>query len=453
MGMEGRGNWGGEILLRLLSRLSSLKLTTGLLLWIAFVCIAATVIPQNLLPAPEGASLMERLQGLLSPSDLFHSFWMSIPALVLGFNLLGCMVLGLRSFLRKDSIPPMPKGSCVERILPSDTDPGQVQREIALELGRGHRVLQTVRGSSWVVFGEKSSLRTLAPVLAHGGILAILLGAALGNLGFKGSMEIPEGNDAQTVMLSGGGEMRLPFSVRCNRFSVEYYGNGMPREYRSELTFMSPGQAALGQTLMVNHPVRFGGILFSQSGFNPVLKARLGVKKGDTLYHALAEEKTYFILDEEKYQVNIIRLLQDVMHLGPAAELMVETAQGQKHLWVFKDMDRFRARFPGITERMAVFNPSSVGPYTFTLEDMTTRYSTVLSINRDPGEAFVGLGAFLFLTGIFIIFLVPAGFTWVCLDKTGTGFTIKIARVTNGKPQIPDQGILDYLQSLMGGRS
>jgi cytochrome c biogenesis protein len=447
-----RGTAGWDVLLRALYRLSSLKLAIVLLLWMAMVCIAATIIPQNPLPPPEDAALLKRLAGVLGPSDLFHSAWLIVPALALALNLLACTALGLRAFLRKDLFPGMPEGPCLERVIPGDADPGQRQQELARGLGREYRVRTAKRGQEWIVFGEKSSARAFAPVLAHGGILVVLLGAALGAFGFRGFMEIPEGSETDVVMLAQGGEMHLPFAVRCEKFTVEHYPNGMPREYRSELVFSKTGKAPSEQALMVNHPLRFGGVLFSQSGYNPVLKARLGVRKGDTLYHALAEEKTYFVLEEDRYQVNIVRLLPDVMHLGPAAELVVETPQGQKHLWVFKEFERFKARYPGASERMAVFDPSSAAPYTFTFEDLSTRWSTVLSLNHDPGETFVAVGALLFIAGIFILFLVPAGFVWVSLAKAPGGIRMRAVQMADGRARAPDEGVLGHLGALKGGR-
>jgi cytochrome c biogenesis protein len=444
---------GKAVLRRAFFRMASLKLAIALLVLIALVCVAATVVPQHPAHLPEEAALLDRLLGLVSPFDIFHSAWLGLPSLLLGLSLLACMILGIRSFLRSSAIPAMPAGPCHEEALPPGTDLARVQEDLSLKLGRTYKVRKDSRGRALIVFGERGHVRAIAPMLAHGGILAILLGAALGTLGYKGFMEIPEGGVSDVVTLDGGGEMRLPFSVRCERFSVEYYPNGMPREYRSDLAFTKQGKADLPRALMVNHPVRFEGILFSQSGFNPVLKAQLGVRKGNTLYHALAEEKTYFILDEEKYQVNVVRLLTDVMRLGPAAELIVDTPQGQKHLWVFKNIDKFRARFPGMTEKMAAFDPASVSPYTFTLESMTERSSTVLSINRDPGEAFVAAGSLLFMAGLFIIFLVPSGLVWVSLSEEGHGVKVKTVRTVNGRICGADGGVIEHLENLKGGRS
>jgi hypothetical protein len=80
----------------------------------------------------------------------------------------------------------------------------------------------------------------LGPYVAHGGILIILLGGLLGALfGFRGSLTVPEGGESSVVWLEKGGrKVELDFRIRCNRFVVDYYPSGNPREYRSEVSLL-----------------------------------------------------------------------------------------------------------------------------------------------------------------------------------------------------------------------
>ena len=104
--------------------------------------------------------------------------------------------------------------------------------------------------------------------MVHGSILLILLGAGLGFLGYKGSLEVPVGQASDTVTLGNGSIMHLPFQVRCDDFKMELYDNGMPKEYRSEISFLQGDSVARHASVLVNHPVSFSRVLFSQSGYN-----------------------------------------------------------------------------------------------------------------------------------------------------------------------------------------
>ena len=73
------------------------------------------------------------------------------------------------------------------------------------------------------------------------------------------------------VTLSNGTIMQLPFQVRCDDFTMELYDNGMPKEYRSEISFLQGDSVVQHSSVLVNHPVSFSRVLFSQSGYNTIL--------------------------------------------------------------------------------------------------------------------------------------------------------------------------------------
>jgi cytochrome c biogenesis protein ResB len=52
---------------------------------------------------------------------------------------------------------------------------------------------------------------------------------------------------------------KLPFTVRLEKFTVEYYDNNMPREYRSRITISEPGKEPRTENVRVNHPARVHG--------------------------------------------------------------------------------------------------------------------------------------------------------------------------------------------------
>jgi hypothetical protein len=145
-------------------------------------------------------------------------------------------------------------------------------------------------------------------------------------------------------------------------------------------------------------------------------------------------------------------MVENVMGMGPAAQLVVETPQGQRHLWIFKEIDRMRDRYPVLTERIPEFNPSLISPYTFALEKVSTSYSTVLGLNRDPGVPFVAIGALLFLTGILIVFLIPRNRIWVCIEQSGKQLNLKIVQSRGGKIHGLNRDILNHIENLRGGR-
>src|SRR6185369_14986578 len=88
--------------------------------------------------------------------------------------------------------------------------------------------------------------------------------------GFKGNVNIPEGESVSKVVSRSGKEIDLGFSVRCEKFSVAYYNNGSPREFKSILTILENGKPVPDHTnvrVIVNDPLTYKGITFYQSSY------------------------------------------------------------------------------------------------------------------------------------------------------------------------------------------
>ena len=439
--------------MRLLKGLASLRLTVGLLFWLAFMCIIGTITPQYTFPYSSGSSLMTTIVRLLSLNDVFHSLWFLIPAVVLGLNAAACMYWRRKSFAGSRKLPAMPKAGLYGVTIPKENKQEKIDADLAGLIEGGYRIARHESGSSLTIMGEKGRLRMYAPLLVHGSILIILLGVALGFLGYKGSIEIPVGQASDSVALSDGTVMHLPFQVRCEDFKVEYYDNGMPREYRSEISFSQAGGNIARASVMVNHPVSFNHVLFSQSGFNPNLIAVIRVSTPSGSEEIRATEGSVIELHDTGYRMKVVKVVEDVMRLGPAVQLIIETPNDQKELWIFKQFERIQAIHPGITEKMPEFNPSILKPYTFTLDALTSSYTTILGINSDPGVPLVGIGAILFLFGVIIAFMVVHDRIWIEIEEGSESLMIHVARRLNGRPAAIDGRILKHLQRLAGGQS
>lgn len=101
-------------------------------------------------------------------------------------------------------------------------------------------------------------------VLNHGGIFLILWGAVFGAPDVvEARMKVGVGETRAAAYTVTGREVTLPFGVRLDRFVAEYYDDGSPRLFRSELRF--DGTPAVVE---VNAPARYGGYRFYQAGYD-----------------------------------------------------------------------------------------------------------------------------------------------------------------------------------------
>ena len=92
------------------------------------------------------------------------------------------------------------------------------------------------------------------------------------NLSFKANLLIPEGSTRDNAVVNVGDAalvQPLPFEITLNKFIIDYYDNGTPSRFASEVEITDPdtGQA-FSQTIEVNKPLRHKGVTVYQSSFD-----------------------------------------------------------------------------------------------------------------------------------------------------------------------------------------
>lgn len=124
-------------------------------------------------------------------------------------------------------------------------------------------------GGCFRMSAGKRAFSRLGVPLVHLGVSIMIIGALLGAmLGFDADIHIVEGETVDEVPLVGKEKtINLGFSVRLDRFYMDFYDDGTPKTYRSDLTFMKEGRVIFQGPLFVNHPISLEGLRFCQSGY------------------------------------------------------------------------------------------------------------------------------------------------------------------------------------------
>ncbi len=265
---------------------TSVKLTLGLLIALAITSIFGTVIPQQ-----EGAmELAERLSpGLVSILsslqlfDMYHSLWFRLIIGTLALNLIVCSLDRFPAALKRfQATPKLDRSKPFDDLPPhrSFNAPGKIDEVLALTAGilKGQykRIHQKETDNGVVLYAEKGRSSHLGVYLVHLSVLIILIGSIIGSLfGFEAYVMIPEGATINKVRFRKSQDVRaLPFDVRCDRFLVEFYDNGAPKEYRSDLAFVANGKVALQGSLLVNLiPSPLKGLLSTRPAMVPTADA------------------------------------------------------------------------------------------------------------------------------------------------------------------------------------
>ncbi|MHB8772465.1 MAG: cytochrome c biogenesis protein ResB [Syntrophales bacterium] len=405
---------------------TSLKLVIILLLILSALSVAGTVIEQNKplqeyyrFFKPETVELFSKL-GLL---DMYHSWWFTTCLALLALNIIACTMerypFVIRAMKRQNPVldekreAGLTNPTTVTYTLPLE----QVERRLAAmteKVFSGPPVV-TETETARHLFYEKGRYTRLAFFLTHLSILLIFIGAIVGSLaGFKGYVNIHEGESISMVPTRSGGNRELNFTVKCNSFQVDFYPNGMPKDYRSDLSVVKDGKEVLRKTIRVNDPLDYEGITFYQSS-----------------YGRLPEAVTFEVRGKDGSSLGTVSSPFGKQVDIPGGAIKIETLDYREHFHLSDGSEAGPAygvnilRSGAPTEGIWVSetNPemNRHGDYTFLVKDAKFTNFTGLQVNKDPGVWLVWTGSLMLVAGILMAFFLSHKKFWIRIrrDKKG----------------------------------
>ncbi len=321
---------------RFWSFFSSLGLTIVLLVIIVLISILGTVIPQRDAAAQLASQIPAGLFSFLRTMqvfDLYHSVWFFVLMGLLSLNLIVCSIKHFPPAWRHYRTKTSPENSDVFKdlsenaIIVTGQDKKVAAAIAAASLKSWFRNYQFHDTSNGLyLHGDKGRISYLGVYLVHLSILILVAGVVIGSIfGIEGYVSIGEGETVNRIDLRDKNQtLLLPFAVRCDRFTIEFYKNGAPKTYRSELTFIKNDRAVSQGELLVNHPLNFEGLRFYQSGYGVTSEGKASLslfqdgKKTQDISVGLGET---FVLPGKEGKVSVLRVEENLMNMGPALSL------------------------------------------------------------------------------------------------------------------------------------
>ena len=409
--------------------LSSLRLTIGLLIVLAFASIFGTVIPQN-------ASEEEYLQvykfttykilKILGFLDMYHSGWFIFLLVLLCLNLIACSFGRFRLTLRLLSLSR-------ERLEDSEWKSLSPKRTLTLR-GRPADWISHVRealprnfpspqareeNGAQHLFAEKGKPSRFGVYFVHLGVLVILTGALIGFFyGFRGNINIAEGETADRITLRNRHQIPLPgFKLKLEKFTVTFYSTGAPKEFKSVVTIREGNQTVRNEPIRVNHPLSYKGLSFYQASYGVA-----GVEKAVLIIKEKASGKEYTVdarvgvkteIPGRKESFLLARFIPDAQGLGPAFQVLsFEPNRPHENFLVLQN-------HPEMEDRRT-------GPYQFRIQEIIPQYYSGLQVNKDPGVPLVWTGCALMIIGFYMTFFLSHRRLWVRLSGKGKDTLVEI---------------------------
>lgn len=410
--------------------LSSLRLTIGLLIVLAVTSIFGTIIPQTATPE-EYLRIYKittyKILHILGFLDMYRSWWFVLLLALLCLNLIACSVGRFRLTLRLFS-------QSRERLEDSDWNALPPKKSFLLKGPPANWVFAIQSGLSGIFrkpkdlneggtvhfFAEKGKLSRFGVYFIHLGVLVILAGALIGFFyGFRGHINLVEGETATRLTLRNGGQIPLPgFSLKLEQFTVSFYSTGAPKEFKSVVTLYEGGLNIRSESIRVNHPLSHKGLSFYQSSYGVagVEKAVLAIQEKNTGKEHLLEAKmgVKTELPGTRYAFILTRFLPDIQGLGPAFQVIsLEPNRPHENFFVLQN-------HPEMEERRA-------GSYRFMIREIVPKYYSGLQVNKDPGVPLVWTGCAFMMVGFYLTFFLSHRRIWVRLSPRGQDTLLEIA--------------------------
>ena len=403
---------------------SSLKLTMFLLISLALISIIGTIIPQGVPPQEYLAQISPakiKLYKSLGFFDMYHSWWFILLLCMLTANLIACSIKRLPHIWKIITNPVTILSDGLEQSLAnvstisSSTEPAAIKEQVGafLKSEFAEPVTTEVDGVLHL-FAQRAPWCRLSVYFVHLSVIIIFIGALIGSIfGYKGFVNIPEGESVSKVVLRSGEEMDLGFSLRLDQFTVTNYPSGAPKEFKSILTVLENGQPVPDYTnarIIVNDPLSYKGIVFYQSSYGNAGSYFFTVTDyngKNPLSLAIEGESSVKLPDGSS--MHVTEVTPDVSQFmpgvsGPAAQVELHTTTGKTERFVVY------ANHPELNIEHAQQHGN--GPVIH-YDGAQTRMYTGLQVAKDPGVEVVWLGCLMMVIGIYAAFFMSHRRIWV----------------------------------------
>jgi len=341
----------------------------------------------------------------LSLFNVFRSPWFVIAAALLMLNILICSLnrwkeisLSLRggSVKKKEDFYTLGTSTNLKEIKTQALEATLISEKVLK--ARGYRTRTQTDKINTYISADKNRYYKLGTYFSHFSLILFVLAFVASNyLGFRDiSFTVPEGHFRQV-----GHDTAL--SLELVSFVDEYYDNGRPKDYRSEVILYEDGTPVKTATIQVNHPLVYKGVRFYQSYFGPASKIKVRDKNGNNVFtgnvpmdssfdiEGVRRNEGFFDLPAEGLSVRLIGSAVNAEDfMIPQGSVAVDLREGTNQI-------DFRLVWLG--------EPAIVGDFEFTfLEDSS--YSG-FQVSHDPASILIWIASALFILGICSVLYFP----------------------------------------------
>ena len=395
---------------------------TGVILLILVVIFSAvgTIVLQRPTTDPDDIQAAYSPQALrildaTGLTDVFHAWWFVTLMLLVSLSIIAASIDRFPNSWRFYSRPYKYPDAGFRRVLHpqkqlaiADEESGLVAAERALHK-MGFEPERVVKEDHFSIFAERNRISEMAVYIVHASLLLIFFGGIVDGLwGWRGTLNLNEGQTSAQIEMRDGKIKALPFAIRCDEAGQENYSDGTPKKWWSKLAVVEDGRDLLKKQIVVNDPLVYQGVRFYQSSYGPNGKVEKLVldatsKSATAGTHEIAFRPGETATLDGDTTVHFAEFIPDVAvrdgqvyrrsnQLGEPAAHLVVTAKNQNY-------DVWLPPMPEIANNDAA-------PYRFDPKDLKMGHFTGLQVSSEPGQWAVWGGVLVMGLGLSFVFYV-----------------------------------------------
>ena len=439
--------------------LASVRLSLFLFGALAATSILGTLIPQAATTEQRLRQYGPKLNAiieLLDLADMYHSWWFQLLLILLAINLIICSLRRLPKTLK--SLQAARKFLGPARVKKLHTN---AQARVPLTVAETQALLDPIldrrfsaslwkeENGTWQAAAEKGRIGRLGVYFVHIGVLLVLAGALIGSIfGFKGFVAIHENTSESHVVLKQGASQPLGFEIRCDKFTVEFYETGAPKEFRSDVSILEQGKVIKQAAIRVNSPVTHNGMTFYQSTYGRDVPSGIvleikDVNTSESKKLQVPFRETLFI-PGTKDRLVVMDFKDNVNNFGPG-------------FFIGMALENKEPVGAWILAKKPEFHGNRIGDIAITIVDFQNRFYTGLQVKKDPGVWVIYVGFCLMLLAMIIALYISHRRVWLVLSPASNGTRVLVAGNASKHPLAFEREFQQLVQEIsqlnQGGKS
>ena len=445
---------------------ASIKTGVVLLILVVIFSAAGTIVLQRPITEPDEMQRAYSPQALrlldaAGLTDVFHAWWFLGLMILVSGSIIAASIDRFPNAWRYFSRPYKYPDEGFRRALHpqkslaiAEEESGLVAAERALH-SLGFKPERVVREDHFGIFAERHRISEMGVYIVHASLLLIFFGWIVdGVWGWRGTLNLNEGETSSAVELRDGTTRTLPFAIRCDEAGQENYKDGSPKKWWSKLAVVQDQRDVEKKEIVVNDPLVYRGVRFYQSSYGPNGKVdnlsivatpngssgarrQISFTVNDTV-PLDADTTVRFAEFIPDYAIRDGQVYRRSNQLGsPAAHLVVASKASGKSFDVW---------FPPLDE----VTDNSKAPYQLEATDLKMGHFTGLQVSHEPGQWGVWSGVVLMGIGLaFVFYVVHMRFWAVPVRDAKTGkYSLWIGGSANRNRDAFEQRFNDLVATL-----